>query len=147
MKSDFAIHELERHETKDVKDSHINGELTVIWRDWDEIINEPKMVYVNIINPKQIKGPHIHKNRTSYFYCIDGEIIIIVKDKEGNFHELKGDSRKPKLIEVSNDIPVAIVNPTTNISTVLVLADIAWKPDDNEMENVTFENYDWDKWK
>ena len=147
MKSDFAIHELERHETKDVKDSHINGELTVIWRDWDEIINEPKMVYVNIINPKQIKGPHIHKNRTSYFYCIDGEIIIIVKDKEGNFHELKGDSRKPKLIEVSNDIPVAIVNPTTNISTVLVLADIAWKPDNNEMENVTFENYDWDKWK
>jgi dTDP-4-dehydrorhamnose 3,5-epimerase len=147
MKSDFAIHELERHETKDVKDSHINGELTVVWRDWDEIINEPKMVYVNIINPKQIKGPHIHKNRTSYFYCIDGEIIIIVKDKEGNFHELKGDSRKPKLIEVSNDIPVAIVNPTTNISTVLVLADIAWKPDDNEMKNVTFENYDWDKWK
>ncbi len=147
MKSDFAIHELERHETKDVKDSHINGELTVVWRDWDEIINEPKMVYVNIINPKQIKGPHIHKNRTSYFYCIDGEIIIIVKDKEGNFHELKGDSRKPKLIEVSNDIPVAIVNPTTNISTVLVLADRAWKPDDNEMENVTFENYDWDKWK
>ena len=147
MKSDFAIHELERHETKDVKDSHINGELTVVWRDWDEIINEPKMVYVNIINPKQIKGPHIHKNRTSYFYCIDGEIIIIVKDKEGNFHELKGDSRKPKLIEVSNDIPVAIVNPTTNISTVLVLADISWKPDNNEMENVTFENYDWDKWK
>ena len=147
MKSDFAIHELERHETKDVKDSHINGELTVVWRDWDEIINEPKMVYVNIINPKQIKGPHIHKNRTSYFYCIDGEIIIIVKDKEGNFHELKGDSRKPKLIEVSNDIPAAIVNPTTNISTVLVLADRAWKPDDNEMENVTFENYDWDKWK
>ena len=147
MKSDFAIHELERHETKDVKDSHINGELTVVWRDWDEIINEPKMVYVNIINPKQIKGPHIHKNRTSYFYCIDGEIIIIVKDKGGNFHELKGDSRKPKLIEVSNDIPAAIVNPTTNISTVLVLADRAWKPDDNEMENVTFENYDWDKWK
>jgi len=147
MKSDFTIHELERHETKDVKDSHINGELTVVWRDWDEIINDPKMVYINKIDPKQIKGPHIHKNRTSYFYCIDGEMIIIVKDKEGKFHELKGDSERPKLIEVSNDIPAAIVNPTANISTVLVLADIAWKPDDNEMENVTFEDYDWGKWK
>ena len=102
MKSDFAVHELERHETKDVKDSHNNGELTVVWRDWDEIINEPKMVYVNIINPKQIKGPHIHKNRTSYFYCINGEVIVIVKDKEGNFHELKGDSRKPKLMIMIN---------------------------------------------
>ena len=102
---------------------------------------------INKIDTKQIKGPHIHKNRTSYFYCIDGEIIIIVKDKEGKFHELKGDSERPKLIEVSNDIPAAIVNPTANISTVLVLADIAWKPDDNEMENVTFEDYDWGKWK
>jgi len=23
------------------------------------------------------------------------------------------------------------------------LADIAWKPNDNEMENVSFEEYDW----
>ena len=60
---------------------------------------------------------------------------------------MKGDSERPKLIEVSNDIPAAIVNPTANISTVLVLADIAWKPGDNEMENVTFEDYDWGKWK
>ena len=144
----FSIWDLEKHQTKDITDSHINGELTIIWRDWDNLIkNHPKMVYVNSVNPGEIKGPHIHKNRTTYFYCINGEVIIIVKDKEGNFHELKGDSRKPKLIEVSNDIPVAIVNPTTNISTVLVLADIAWKPDDNEMIDVEFSNYNFNKWK
>ena len=44
--------------------------LTVIWRDWDQIIHNPKMIYVNSVNPGEIKGPHIHKNRTSYFYCI-----------------------------------------------------------------------------
>ena len=40
----FFVHDLEKHQTKDVLDSHINGELTVIWRDWDDIIeNHPKV--------------------------------------------------------------------------------------------------------
>ena len=67
----FSICDLEKHQTKDIADSHINGELTVIWRDWDNLLkNHPKMVYVNSINPREIKGPHIHKNRTTSFFCI-----------------------------------------------------------------------------
>ena len=67
---DFSIFELEKHDTKDVHDSHINGDLTVIWRNWDNVIKNPEMIYVNSIKPGEIKGPHIHKNRTSYFFCI-----------------------------------------------------------------------------
>jgi dTDP-4-dehydrorhamnose 3,5-epimerase len=29
----------------------------------------------------------------------------------------------------------------------LALADIAWKPNDNEMQNDQFDNYDWKKWE
>tara|TARA_B100001245_G_scaffold170795_1_gene129580 strand:+ start:101 stop:208 length:108 start_codon:yes stop_codon:yes gene_type:complete len=29
----FSVWDLERHQTKDITDSHINGELTVIWRE------------------------------------------------------------------------------------------------------------------
>ena len=65
-KGDFSVFELEKHETRDISDSHVNGELTVIWRNWDKIINSPEMLYVNSVNPGEIKGPHIHKNRTSY---------------------------------------------------------------------------------
>ena len=143
----FSVIDLETHQTKDTSDSHINGELTVIWRNWDKIINNPKMIYVNFVNPGEIKGPHIHKNRTSYFYCIHGKVVIIIQDDDGKFHEIENDSKKPKLISVSNGIPAAIVNPSNDISKVLVLADIAWKPNDNEMVNHTFENYDWKKWK
>ena len=50
-KEDFSVFQLENHETKDVLDSHINGELTVIWRNWDEIINNPEMIYLNSVNP------------------------------------------------------------------------------------------------
>ena len=147
MELGFSTYNLETHQTKDTTDSHINGELTVIWRDWDGIINVPKMVYVNSINPKQVKGPHLHENRTTYFYCIDGKIVLIIQDKKGDFHEIEADSEKPILVSVSNGIAAAIVNPSNNIAKVLVLADIAWKPNDNEMKNIKFEDYDWNKWK
>jgi len=147
MELGFSTYNLETHQTKDTTDSHINGELTVIWRDWDGIINVPKMVYVNSINPKQVKGPHLHKNRTTYFYCIDGKIVLIIQDKKGDFHEIELDSAKPILVSVLNGVSAAIVNPSNNVAKVLVLADIAWKPNDNEMKNMKFEDYDWNKWK
>ena len=144
----FSVCDLEKHQTKDTTDSHINGELTIIWRDWDNIITSPpKMIYVNYINPGEIKGPHLHKNRTTYFSCIHGSIVLVIQDNDGRFHEVKADSERPTLISVRNGVAAAIVNPTDDISKVLVLADIAWKPNDNEMKNIDFENYDWNKWK
>jgi dTDP-4-dehydrorhamnose 3,5-epimerase len=137
---------LESHQTRDTNDSHVNGELTVVWRDWDRIIKNPQMIYLNSVNPREIKGPHIHKNRTSYFLCIEGKMIIIVKDNNGKYHEIKTNSKECKLISVSKGIAAAIVNPSENISKILVLADVAWKPNDNEMTNVTFDDYNWNKW-
>ena len=53
--------DLEKHVTKDISDGHINGNLTVIYRDYDKIIkNKPKMVYVSSVNSLEIKGPHLH---------------------------------------------------------------------------------------
>ena len=144
----FSIWDLEKHQTKDITDSHINGKLTVIWRDWDNLIkNHPKMVYVNSINPGEIKGPHIHKNRTTSFFCMDGGIVLIIQDDGKKFHEMKMNSEKPVLITVPNGIAAAIVNPTSKIARVLVLADIAWRPNDNEMKDVLFDDYNWKKWK
>jgi len=140
----FYLWNLEKHETKDTTDSHINGELTVIWRDWDDLIkNHPKMVYINSINPGEKKGPHIHKKRTTYFSCIYGNITLVVKESDGKLHEVTLDSKKPELACIPNGIAAALVNTTDHVAKVLVLADIAWKPNDNEMENVSFEEYDW----
>ena len=145
-KEDFSVFQLENHETKDVLDSHINGELTVIWRDWDEIINKPEMIYLNSVNPGEIKGPHMHKNRTSYFFCIDGGMIIVIQDKNGKYHEIEANSGSSKLVSVSNGISAAIINPSNKSSKILVMADIAWKPNDGEMINVKFEDYNFKKW-
>mgnify|MGYP001593969814 FL=1 len=145
-KKDFSVYELEKHETKDVRNSHINGDLTVIWRDWDKIINNPEMVYVNTINPNEIKGPHIHKNRTSYFFCLHGRVIIVIQENNEKYTEIEINSDSPKLVEISNGVAAAIVNQSNDISKVLVLADIAWKPNDGEMINTNFDNYDLKRW-
>lgn len=143
----FTILDLEKHQTKDVNDAHINGELTVVWRDWDKLIKDPKMIYLNSVNPGEIKGPHIHKKRTSYFYCISGKMIIVVKDNNGEYHEIETSSSENKLICIPNGISAAIINPSEKISKILVMADIAWRPNDNEMSNEEFEGYNWGKWK
>ena len=145
MENSFTVYNLETHQTKDVDDGHQNGDLTVIWRDWYKILHDPKMVYVNSVNPGEIKGPHIHKNRTSYFYCITGKIVIIIRDND-QYHEVELSSKDPKLVSVSNDIAAAILNNSHEISQVLVLADVAWKPNDDEMVNTVFDNYDFKKW-
>ena len=144
----IEIFELEKHETKDTSDQHTNGSLTVIWRDWDHIIpNEPKMIYITNVNPKEIKGPHLHKKRNSYFVCIKGKVVFIIKDNDGKYKEIISSEEKPMLIQIPKNIPSAHINLSENVSSILTLADIAWKPNDNEMENISFVDYDWEKWR
>ena len=148
VKKIASIIKLEKHVTKDIHDFHTNGELTVIWRDWDNIIKKiPKMVYLSSVNPGEIKGPHLHKNRTSYFSCIHGKVVFIIQDNDGIFEEIEVDSGEPVLICVPNGIASAHINVGKEQARILVLADIAWKPNDNEMINVEFSNYDFNKWK
>ena len=139
---------LEKHPTRDVSDQHINGSLTVIWRDWDHILSyEPKMVYVSSVNVGEIKGPHLHTKRNSYFVCIRGKVVFIAKDLAGKYYEIESSEENPVLVQVPKNHPSAHINLHTGISTILALSDLAWKPSDNEMKNVSFDDYDWTKWK
>ena len=149
MNNDTIRHiELETHQTKDISDGHVNGSLTVIWRDWDKILEvEPKMVYVSSVNPGEIKGPHLHTKRDSYFVCIRGKVIFVAKDEKGKYLEIESSEKKPVLIQVPKNFISAHINPTNEISTILTLANPAWTPNEDEMKNVTFDDYDWNKWK
>lgn len=139
---------LEKHETKDIVDKHVNGSLTVIWRDWDQILEvQPKMAYVSSVNPGEVKGPHLHLKRDSYFVCIRGKVVFIAKDLSGKYHEIESSEHEPVLVQVPKNHPSAHINITDQISTILTLANPAWKPNDDEMVNVTFDDYDWSKWK
>ena len=146
MSEKFTI-KIETHKTKDVKDGHTNGSLSVIWRDWDKKIDyEPRMVYVSTVNINEIKGPHIHTKRNSYFTCIHGKVVFIIKDTDGKFYEIESGEENPIMVFVPKNIPSAHINISDKSSSVLALADVAWKPDDDEMVNITFDDYNWKKW-
>ena len=139
---------LETHPTRNTRDKHVNGSLTVVWRDWDKILEViPKMIYVSSVNPGEIKGPHIHTERDSYFVCIRGKVVFIAKDKDGKYLEIESDEKNPVLIQIPKNFASAHINPTNELASVLALANPAWKPNDNEMKNVSFDDYNWQKWK
>lgn len=145
--NDIQEIKLEKHDTKDIHDSHVNGSLTVIWRDWDEIIkNHPKMVYVSSVNPGEIKGPHIHLKRHSYFTCVSGEVVFIIQ-KNNTYVEIKSNPETPYIIHIPPNLATAHINISNEVSKILVLTDVAWRPNDGEMKNISFENYNWEKWK
>ena len=142
-----TIFKLDKHSTKDIHDSHVNGSLTVIWRDYDKIIkNEPKMVYVSSVESGEIKGPHLHKKRDSYFTCIHGKVVFIIKTDKG-YEEIESDAENPTIVCIPKNYASAHINISDSTSRILTLTNIAWRPNDNEMENVTFSNYDWKKWQ
>ena len=144
----FKVIDLEKYETRDINDQHVNGSLTVVWRDWDKILPIiPKMVYVSSINPREIKGPHIHTKRNSYFTCIHGKVVFIIRQNDGTYTEIESSPETPNLIQVPKNLASAHINISNNVSRVLAIADLAWRPNDNEMENISFEDYDWKKWE
>ena len=91
--------------------------------------------------------PHLHKKRTTYFVCIKGKVVFIIENKDGTFIEIESGEDNPVLVQVPPNFASAHVNLNDETSSVLVLADIAWRPNDNEMINLTFDNYDWKKWE
>ena len=144
----IKIIKLEKHETKDVNDQHVNGSLVVVWRDWDKLIpSDPKIVYVSSVNPGEVKGPHLHTKRDSYFVCIKGKVVFIIKDDQGKYHEIESSEEDPVLVQIPKNYPSAHINTSSEISSILALASESWRPNDDEMKNVSFEDYDWKKWK
>ena len=147
MDDELFHRHLETHPTKDIHDNHINGSLTVIWRDWDKIIEDNlKMIYISSVNPYEKKGPHLHKKRNSYFTCIHGKVVFVIKKPDGKYVEIVSSEESPVLVSVPKNYPSAHINLSSKISRVLNLADVSWKPNDGEMENVNFIDYDRKKW-
>jgi dTDP-4-dehydrorhamnose 3,5-epimerase len=141
-------HKLEKHNTRDIRDGHVNGTLIPVWRDWDDTIKvHPKMVYVTTVNPGEIKGPHLHIIRYSYFVCIKGRVVFIIKDNSGKYIEIESSSENPTLVEIPRNYASCHINLSDEPSVILSLVEPAWRPDNKDEHNITFDDYDWKKWK
>ena len=67
--------------------------------------------------------------------------------ENGDYVEIESSSEKPVMVIVPKNIPSAHINLSKSTSKILTLADVAWKPNDNEMRNINFNNFEWSKFK
>ena len=141
-------HTLEKHQTKDIRDGHVNGSLIPVWRNWDKTISvQPEMVYITSINPGERKGPHLHIIRHSYYVCIKGKVVFIIKEKSGKYLEIESSDENPVLVEIPKNYSSAHINLSNEPSIILSVVNPSWKPDNRDEHNVTYDDYDWNKWK
>ena len=146
--SQIKTFKLEKHQTKDILDSHVNGFLIPVWRDWDKSISvKPEMVYMTSINPGERKGPHLHITRHSYFVCIKGKVVFIIKENSDNYLEIESGEDNPVLIEIPKNYSSAHINLSDEPSIIMALVSPSWKPNNKDEHNVTYDDYDWKKWE
>ena len=146
--SEIRTYKLEKHQTKDIKDGHVNGWMVPVWRNWDKIISvQPEMVYVTSINPGEIKGPHLHIIRHSYYVCVKGKVVFIIKENSGNYLEIESGEDNPILVEIPKNRSSAHINLSDQTSLIMALVNPSWKPNKRDEHNVSYDDYNWNKWK
>ncbi len=79
--------------------------------------------------------------------CIRGKVVFITKDSDGKYCEIESSEENPVLVQIPKNLPSAHINITDKTATILTITNLAWRPTDTEMQNVLFDDYDWNKWK
>jgi|TARA_B100000767_G_scaffold274778_1_gene308910 dTDP-4-dehydrorhamnose 3,5-epimerase-like enzyme len=103
---------------------------------------EPEQVYLTVISPGKIKGPHLHYIRTGCFTCIKGNARFILKTKEGYDEIYSGESYNYKTVIVPTGVAAALQNLGTEDAFILNMPNPAWTPDMNDEHHSKFDDFD-----
>jgi len=128
-------------------DGTSNGFLVPLYNVHDDFFppgKEPQQVYLTVIAPRQIKGPHLHFIRTGCFTCIKGNARFILKLPEGYHVFYSGEDHKYLTIIVPTGVPAALQNLGDEDAYVLNMPNPAWTPDMNDEYSADFSDFDFD---
>lgn len=130
--------------TKDNKNQS-NGFLVPLYNIHDGFFPEgcePQQVYLTVIAPKQLKGPHLHLIRTGCFTCIKGNARFILKTKEGYQVFYSGEDHEYLSVIVPKGIPALLQNLGEEDAYVLNMPNPAWTPSMNDEHTADFNDFD-----
>ena len=103
---------------------------------------EPQQVYLTVIAPRAIKGPHLHHIRTGFFTCIKGNVRIVVK-LEGEYQQYySGELHDCLSVEVPVGVPAVIQNIGDEEAFVLNMPNPAWTPEMKDEHTADFSDFD-----
>jgi dTDP-4-dehydrorhamnose 3,5-epimerase len=130
--------------TKD-HDGEANGFLVTIYNLHEGFFPagmEPQQVYLTVISPRQIKGPHLHFIRTGCFTCIKGNARFILKTEAGYEVFYSGESHEFRSVIIPAGIPAALQNIGDEEAYVLNMPSPAWTPTMNDEHTADFSDFD-----
>jgi len=131
------------------KDGIPNGFLVPIYNLHDGFFSkgkEPQQVYLTVVAPAEIKGPHLHFIRTGFFTCIRGDVRIVLKLPDGSFQEYyTGDAHEFRSIEVPTGVPAALQNLGAEDAYILNMPNPAWTPTMQDEHTADFGDYDFSR--
>ena len=140
------IIQLDTHPTKNKKTGEINGWLIPIYKDYESELEPPKFIYMTACEPLELKGPHLHNKRDGNFVCLKGEVVFIIKEKDG-YKEYFLSENKNKLLHIPAGVPCAHINLSLDKECVILnFCSKAWHPDEPDDEPVVFDDYNWRRW-
>ena len=132
--------------TKD-QSNQANGFLVPIYNTHDGFFaegKEPQQVYLTVIAPNQIKGPHLHYIRTGCFTCIKGNARFVLKTQDGYETVYSGEAHEYRTVIVPTGVPAALQNLGDDDAYVLNMPTPAWTPDMNDEHNADFSDFNFD---
>jgi dTDP-4-dehydrorhamnose 3,5-epimerase-like enzyme len=132
-----------KHVTKD-KAGKVNGFLIPVFNVHDGFLAEaqhPKQVYVTVVSPGTVKGPHLHVKRWGVFTCIKGNVKIVMKTEGGYVELYSGERHDFCSVQIPAGTPAAIQCLGDEDAYVLNMPSPAWHVDDQDDHPVSFDDY------
>lgn len=126
-------------------DDHPNGFLVPIYNVHDKFFSagmEPQQVYLTVISPEQIKGPHLHYIRTGCFTCIKGNARFVLKTETGYEIFYSGEDYEYRSVIVPVGVPAALQNLGSSEAYVLNMPTPAWTSTMNDEHTADFSDFD-----
>ena len=132
-----------RIETKSIEGVP-NGYLIPVYNDHESPIRKeqrPCQVYLTVVAPGAVKGPHLHMQRWGLFTCIKGNIKIVVKTPKGYKEFFSGENHSYQTVQVPAGWPSALQNQGNIEAFVLNMPSPAWTLENQDDHPVTFTDY------
>lgn len=101
----------------------------------------PQQVYLTVAHPGEVKGPHLHKKRRGLFTCIKGNIKIVARIEDRYEEYFSGEDYDFTSVQVPAGIPVALVNIGPDDAYIINMPSPAWRAEDQDDWDVTFDDY------
>jgi dTDP-4-dehydrorhamnose 3,5-epimerase-like enzyme len=102
----------------------------------------PQQVYLTVVQPGKVKGPHLHRKRWGLFTCIVGNARIVVRTEQGYEEYLTGTDHQFRTVQVPAGTPAALQNIGDVDAYILNMPSPAWHVDDQDEHAVSFDDYE-----